>query len=174
MPRIKPVVPGSASGEVAAVYEELKKSKWRVPVMYQVLAHHLPILKCHEAYFDAVMNKGLLDRKLKEKVAYKVARLNACAYSSASHRRYAIKCGASEEEMTQVDEMRIQAMAARDAAALRLAVALNESGHKVSKEIFQDLESHFSPAEIIELFAVVGLMAFASRLADGLGLEAEK
>jgi AhpD family alkylhydroperoxidase len=173
MLRIKPILPETASGEVAAVYEDLKKSKWRVPIMYQVLAHHLPILKCHEAYFDAVMNKGLLDRKLKEKVAYKVAQLNACAYSSASHRRYAVKCGASEEEMSRVDEMRTSAMAAGEAAALRLAVAMNESGRKVSNEAFQDLEAHFSPGEILELFAVVGLMAFASRLADGLGLEAE-
>jgi len=173
MVRVKPILPEAARGEVAAVYEELRKSKWRVPAMYQVLAHHLPILKCHEAYFDAAMNKGLLDRKLKEKVAYKVAQLNACAYSSASHRRYAIKCGASEEEMRCVDEMKTHSMSAGEAAALRLAVAMNESGRNVSDEIFQELEAHYSPAEMVELFAVVGLMAFASRLADALKLQAE-
>lgn len=173
MSRIKPILPEAANGEVAAVYEELKKSKWRVPKMYQVLAHHLPILKCHEAYFDAVMNRGLLDRKLKEKVAYKVAQLNDCAYSTASHRRYAVKCGASEEEMRSIDEMQTSAMLSGEAAALRLAVAMNESGRKVSNEIFEELAAHYSPGEIVELLAVVGLMAFASRLADALKLEAE-
>lgn len=66
------------------------------------LGCHPAILRAHEAYFDAVMNKGLLDRKLKEKIAYKVARLNECEYSTASHYRYALKCGASEEEMRAV------------------------------------------------------------------------
>jgi len=173
MARVKPILPEEAGSDVAAVYEELRKSKWRVPAMYQVLAHHLPILKCHEAYFDAVMNKGLLDRKLKEKVAYKVARLNGCAYSTASHRRYAIKCGATESEMKSVDEMETSTMSTGEAAALRLAVAMNESGRNVSDEIFQELEAHYSPAKIVELLAVVGLMAFASRLADTLKLEAE-
>ena len=174
MARLKPILPEAASSDVAAVYDELKKSKWRVPAMYQVLAHHLPILKCHEAYFDAVMNKGLLDRKLKEKVAYKVAQLNECAYSTASHRRYAMKCGATEKDMRGVDEMQTSGMSSREAAALRLAVAMNESGRMVSDEMFQELKAHYSPGKIVELLAVIGLMAFASRLADALGLEAEK
>jgi alkylhydroperoxidase family enzyme len=50
---------------------------------------------------------------------------------------------------------------------------MNESGLKVTDEIFHKLQSHFSPGEIIELLATVGLMVFASRLADALGLEAE-
>lgn len=173
MARVKPISPEEAGGDVAAVYEELRKSKWRVPTMYQVLAHHLPILNCHEAYFDAVMNKGLLDRKLKEKVAYKVAQLNQCSYSTASHRRYAIKCGATEEEIRCVDEMQTRMMSSCEAVALRLAMAMNESGRNVSDEIFQELETHYSPGEIVELLAVVGLMVFASRLADALKLEAE-
>ncbi len=150
MPRVPPIEPESATGEVAAVYEDLKMSKWRVPVMYQVLAHHVPVLRCHEAYFNTVMNEGLLDRKLKEKVAYKVAQLNNCAYSSASHRRYAIKCGASEEEMKCAEEMNFDQMSDGEAAALRLAVAMNESGHKVSDRIFRELKMHYSSAEIIE------------------------
>lgn len=52
MPRINPILPEAASREVAVVYDELKKSKWRVPRMYEILAHHLPILKCHQAYFN--------------------------------------------------------------------------------------------------------------------------
>ena len=88
MPRIVPVDPEYATQESAEVFQELKKTKWRIPTMYRVLAHHSAILKAHEGYFDAVMKQGALDRKLKEKVAFKVAQLNGCEYSTASHYRY--------------------------------------------------------------------------------------
>lgn len=118
MPRINPIEPEQASEQIRVVYEELKKTKWRIPTMYQTLAHHPQILKAHEIYFDTVMNRGILDRKLKEKVAYKVARLNGCAYFTGSHYRYALKCGATEKEMRAVDEMRIHSMSQKEEVVL--------------------------------------------------------
>ena len=173
MIRIEPINPENAPKHVTDIFDELKKTKWRIPTMYRVLAHHPSILKAHEGYFDAVMNNGTLDRKLKEKVAFKVAHLNGCAYSTASHYRYALKCGATEDEMSAVETMRIDSMTSKEAAALQLAVEMNYSGKKVTSELFSDLEANFSSGEIIELLATVGLMIFASRLADALGLEAE-
>ncbi len=171
MSRIRPVDPEQAPEQIRRVYEELKKTKWRIPTMYRILAHHPQILRAHEDYFDAVMNRGVLDRRLKEKVAYKVARLNGCAYSTASHYRYALKCGATEEDMKAVDEMKTQSMTRKEAAALKLAEAMSESGKRVTEKLFDRLLKHFSQSEIIELLATVGLMVFASRLADALGLE---
>ena len=173
MSRIEPLEPERAPDEVRAVFTDLRKTKWRIPAMYRTLGRHPEILRAHEAYFDAVMNKGRLDRKLKEKVAYKVARLNECEYSTASHYRYALKCGASEAEMNAVDEMRASGMSPQEAAALELAVAMSESGRRVTDDLFEKLRRCFNDAEIIELMAVVGLMAFASRLADALGLDPE-
>jgi len=92
MKRINPVDPEKASDDIKRVYEALKKKKWRIPTMYQTLAHHPQILNAHEHYFDIVMNKGFLDRKLKEKVAFKASKLNGNVYSTASHYRYALKC----------------------------------------------------------------------------------
>lgn len=173
MPRVPPVDPEQAPDQIRRVYEELKKTKWRIPTMYRILAHHPEILRAHEDYFDAVMNRGVLDRRLKEKVAYKVAKLNSCAYSTASHYRYAIKCGATEEDMKAVDEMKTQSMTQKEAAALKLAEAMSESGKRVTDKLFNNLRKFFSSSEIIELLATVGLMVFASRLADALALEPE-
>lgn len=173
MPRITPLDPDNAPEHIKAVFEELKKTKWRIPTMYRVLAHNPNVLKAHESYFDAVMNKGSLDRKLKEKVAFKVAHLNGCEYSSASHYRYALKCGATDDEMSAVQSMKIKSMTAKEAVALELAIKMSTSGKLVTAQLFDKLREVFSPSEIIELFAVVGLMVFASRLADALALQAE-
>lgn len=173
MSRLTPVNPDNAPENIADVFEQLKKTKWRIPTMYRVLAHNPAVLKAHENYFDTVMNKGTLDRKLKEKVAYKVAHLNGCEYSTASHYRYALKCGATGEEMAAVEGMQVNSMTPRDAAALELAEKMNSSGKMVTSELFDKLQKNFSPSEIIELLTTVGLMVFASRLADALALEAE-
>lgn len=173
MTRITPVNPDNAPKNIVEIFEELKKTKWRIPTMYRVLAHNPSILKAHESYFDAVMNNGTLDRKLKEKVAFKVAHLNGCEYSTASHRRYALKCGATEEEMFAVEAMKTDSMTSNESVALELAVEMNSSGKMVTSELFARLNAHFSASEIIELLGTVGLMVFASRLADALALEAE-
>lgn len=173
MTRITPVNPDNAPENIVEIFEELKKTKWRIPTMYRVLAHNPSILKAHENYFDAVMNNGTLDRKLKEKVAFKVAHLNGCEYSTASHRRYALKCGATEEEMFAVEAMKTDSMTSNESVALELAVEMNSSGKMVTSELFARLNAHFSASEIIELLATVGLMTFASRLADALALEPE-
>ena len=173
MTRITPVNPDNAPENIVEIFEELKKTKWRIPTMYRVLAHNPSILKAHENYFDAVMNNGTLDRKLKEKVAFKVAHLNGCEYSTASHRRYALKCGATEEEMFAVEAMKTDSMTSNESVALELAVEMNSSGKMVTSELFARLNAHFSASEIIELLATVGLMIFASRLADALALEPE-
>ena len=173
MTRITPVNLDNAPKNIVEIFEELKKTKWRIPTMYRVLAHNPSILKAHESYFDAVMNNGTLDRKLKEKVAFKVAHLNGCEYSTASHRRYALKCGATEEEMFAVETMKTDSMTSNESVALELAVEMNSSGKMVTSELFARLNAHFSASEIIELLATVGLMIFASRLADALALEPE-
>ena len=173
MTRITPVNPDNAPENIVEIFEELKKTKWRIPTMYRVLAHNPSILKAHESYFDAVMNNGTLDRKLKEKVAFKVSHLNGCEYSTASHRRYALKCGATEEEMFAVEAMKTDSMTSNESVALELAVEMNSSGKMVTSELFARLNAHFSASEIIELLATVGLMIFASRLADALALEPE-
>ena len=171
MKRIVPVDSEKAPDDIKQVYEELKKKKWRIPTMYQTLAHHPQILKAHEHYFDVVMNKGILDRKLKEKVAFKASKLNENAYSTASHYRYALKCGATEEEMRAVDEMLSDQLSKKEIAVLNLVEAMIKSGKMMTDEIFDELKKHFSESEIIELVATVGLMTLASKYANAFGLK---
>jgi alkylhydroperoxidase family enzyme len=76
--------------------------------------------------------------------------------------------------MKAVENTATDSMTPREAAALELAVAMKTSGKNVTTELFDKLHANFSPSEIIELLATVGLMVFASRLADALTLEAEQ
>lgn len=171
MPRLPYVEPADEPDALRPVFDQLRETRGRVPGMYRLLAHQPAILAAHRAYFDAALDRGLLPRALKEKIAYKVARLRGSAYSSASHRRYAIRHGVSEAELDAVDRSDHAGLAAGDRAALVFAARMVEAGGAVSDAEFDALKRHFSISEIVELVALVGIMELASSLGAVFGLE---
>ena len=99
MPRLPFIEIDDEPPELRPVFDQLRKTRGRVPGMYRLLAHQPDVLAAHRAYFNAALDTGLLPRGIKEKIAYKVARLRGSSYSSASHRRYALDHGVSEAEI---------------------------------------------------------------------------
>ncbi len=160
--------------ELRPVFDQLRATRGRVPGMYRLLAHQPAILSAHRAYFSAALDTGVLPRALKEKIAYKVARLRGSAYSSASHRRYALDHGVSEPEIEAVDAGAWAQLDARDAAALKFAQDMVAKGGAVADERFDDLKAHYTAAEIVEIVALVGIMELASSFAAVFGLEPDR
>lgn len=164
MARIPMVEPANEPPELAPVFEQLRKTRGRVPGMYRTLAHQPAILAAHRAYFHAVLDAGALPRDFKEKVAYKVARLCRSDYSSASHRGYALRHGVSEETLDAIDRSDYSMLDERDRVALAFAGAMVEKRGSVPDDLFDALNAYFSDSEIIELVALVGIMELASAL----------
>lgn len=161
----------SEFAELRPVFEQLRQTRGRVPAMYRLLAHRPAILGAHRAYFNAALDTGVLPRAMKEKIAYKVARLRGSAYSSASHRRYALDHGVTEAELEALDDGAYAGLEAGEAAALTLAEEMVGHGGAVSDACFDALKAHYSPAEIVEIVALVGIMELASSFAAVFGLE---
>ena len=163
MPRIPPLQPENEPAELRAVFDQLRATRGRVPTMYQTLAHQPEILAAHRAYFHAALDTGSLDRAFKEKVAFKVALECGSRYSSASHRRYALRHGVPEEQLEAIARSEYDGLAPDEQAALRFADEVIAS-RTMSEATFQSLARHFSNAEIVELSALVGIMELASTL----------
>lgn len=153
------------------VFDQLRATRGRVPGMYRLLAHRPAVLAAHRAYFHAALDSGLLDRAFKEKIAFKVARLCGSAYSSASHRRYALNHGVGEAEIDAVDRGDYGGLPERERAALAFADEMVETGGAVPEANFDALRRHFSTAEIVEIVALVGIMELASSFGAVFGLE---
>lgn len=164
MPRIPLLEPENEPAELKPVFDQLRATRGRVPGMYRTLAHQPAILAAHRAYFHAALDAGVLPRSFKEKIAWRVARLRGSEYSSASHRRYALKHGVAENELAAIDRGDYAALASREAAALRFAEAMVKGQGTVDDAIYAALPVHFSPAEIVEIAALVGIMELASTL----------
>lgn len=164
MARIPPLDPAGEPAELKPVFDQLRATRGSVPGMYRTLAHQPAILAAHRAYFHAALDAGVLPRPFKEKIAWRTARLRGSEYSSASHRRYALKHGVAETELAAIDRGDYAALPPREAAALQFAEAMVRGQGRVDDAVYAGLKAHFSAAEIVEIAALVGIMELASTL----------
>ena len=171
MPSLPFIEPADEPEDLRPVFEQLRATRGRVPGMYRLLAHQPAVLAAHRAYFHAALDTGLLPRALKEKIAYKVARLRQSVYSSASHRQYALDHGVTEAAITAIDRSDYDGFAENERAALIFAENMVANDGNVSDEVFDALRQHFASAEIVEIVALIGIMELASSYGAVFGLE---
>lgn len=155
--------------ELHEVFEQLRATRGQVPSMYRALAHHPQILSAHRAYFDAALDGGYLARGFKELIALRVAVICGSRYSTASHRRYARRHGASEAEVDALQSGDLGVFDERTRAALAFASAAVRDG--VDDPTFVEMNRFFGPTEIVELSALIGVMQLASTLGAVFGLQ---
>lgn len=158
------VEPENEPAELKAVFDQLRSTRGRVPGMYRTLAQQPAVLAAHRAYFHAALDAGVLPRRFKEKIAFKVARLRGSAYSTGSHRSYALKHGVSQEELDAIDRSDYSVLSAGEAVALEFAEAMTRGRGAVPDELAARLKTHYSPPEIVEIAALVGIMDLACTL----------
>lgn len=173
MARIPPLAPANEPAELKPVFDQLRATRGSVPGMYRTLAHQPAILAAHRAYFHAALDAGVLPRPFKEKIAWRVARLRGSDYSSASHRRYALKHGVAETELAAIDRGDYAVLPPREFAALHFAEAMVKGQGTVNDAIYAGLAQYFNPAEIVEIAALVGIMELASTLGAVFDLSAD-
>jgi alkylhydroperoxidase family enzyme len=171
MPRVPLIEPVAEPDELRPVFEQLRSTRGRVPGMYRTLAHQPAVLAAHRAYFHAALDTGELPRGFKEKIAFKVARMRGSAYSSGSHRSYALKHGISADTLDAIDRSDYTGLPPDELAALEFAEAMVRTSGHVTDEHFEKLRSHYSPACIVEIVALVGIMELASTLSAAFALD---
>ncbi len=173
MARIPMVNPENESAELKPVFDQLRATRGAVPSMYRTLAHQPAVLAAHRAYFHAVLDAGVLPRPFKEKIAYRTARLCGSEYSSASHRRYALKHGVSEDELVAIDRGDYAELPLRERAALAFAEAMIRGQGYVDDAGYASFQAQFNEAEIVEISALTGIMQLASVLGAVFELSAD-
>jgi AhpD family alkylhydroperoxidase len=150
--------------DIAAVFDQLRTTRGRVPTLYRVLAHRPEILSAHRAYFHAALDTGLLSRQFKEKVAFRVALVCGSEYSQASHRRYAVQHGVEEAELQAIEVSDYEAVDATTRLALRLVDVTVGGEVEGLTYIWNELAANLTPPELVELASLIGVMQLASTL----------
>jgi alkylhydroperoxidase family enzyme len=173
MPRVPMVDPDNEPAELKVVFDQLRQTRGRVPGMYRTLAQHPGVLAAHRAYFHAALDAGVLPRSFKERIVYKVVRLCGSAYSSSTHRAYALKHGVAAEELDAIDRADYRALEPRLAVILEFAEAMVRNRGRIPDALVERVKSFYSVKEFVELAALVGLVDFACTLGAVFDLQAE-
>jgi len=171
MSRVPMVEPENEPAELKSVFDQLRRTRGRVPGMYRILAQQPAVLAAHRAYFHASLDAGVLPRPFKEKIAFKVARMRGSAYSSGSHRSYALKHGVSAAELDAIDRSDYNGLDEKEAVALEFAESIVRRQGAVDERLMDRVKARYTPPEIVEIASLVGIMELACTLGAVFALQ---
>jgi alkylhydroperoxidase family enzyme len=86
-------------------------------------------------------------------------------YAGARH------AGVTEAKIAAIDDESSDLLSARERAAIKFAEKLAVDHHKVDDQLWSEVRSHFTEAEIIELVAHTTLFIGLGRFNEIVGLE---
>jgi uncharacterized peroxidase-related enzyme len=172
MARVSRLDRNEVAAEIAALFDKVFEQRGNVPNMFRVMAHRPEIFATMQAHFAAVLNTGTVPTKLKELIIVRTSQVNQTPYCLASHTMLARKLGWTDEQLSHLGEWKERAdFTPAEKAALRLAETVTRDAHSVSDEQFEELRSHYSEGEIVELLCAIGLFNYFNRFNDALRME---
>jgi alkylhydroperoxidase family enzyme len=166
MPRISPLEIETAPPEARAAAEAHVRNHARMTNMKRTLLHSLPAFRALMEWYplrDTV--QPFLGERLTTLFAHAISAETDCLICSTFFRRMLIQTGDNPDRL-KLDE--------REAAVLGFGRALAVSPYRVSAEVYQRVESHFEPAQIVALTAFAALMVATNVINNALDVELDE
>lgn len=152
--------PETATGPAGELLDATRRQLGRVPNLYRAMANSSKALEAYLSFRGALQG-GVLDNKMRERVALLVAQLNACDYCIAAHSFRGQKIGMTNADLN--DTRLAHSDTPRIHAALAFIVALIEGRGTVERRLLDALVAHgWNEAEIGEIVAHVALNVFSN------------
>jgi alkylhydroperoxidase family enzyme len=166
MTRIAPLDIEAAPADARAAAETHVRTHARMTNMKRTLLHSLPA-------FDALMEwyplrdtvQPFLGERLTTLFAHAISAETDCLICSTFFRRMLIQTGENPDRLKLDD---------RESAVLEFGRALAVSPFKVSDEVYQRLESHFEPPQIVALTAFGALMVATNVVNNALDVDLDE
>ena len=169
-PRIAPTdEPGPEAAELLA---RLPSPDGRPLNIFGTLAHHPYLLRRYVAMGDVFLGRGLVPAREREIVILRTAWRTRSVYEFGQHTRLGRQAGLSEEEIARVTEEDRDGWAAGDADLLSMVDELH-AGDRVTDERWSRLAGRWSPAQLLELVALVGFYRMTAGILNSTGVEPE-
>lgn len=180
MPRVKPVDPASATGELADAFAKQLKQFGRVSNFYQVMGNSPAAIN---AWTEA--NRGVRLRYLKEDppflvieqmVIIRTSAVNGSSYCLGHNVDLAAEIGVDAEVIaaTQSEDFRkSDLLDDRQKAAIAWADAVTKFTAKDDDELFEQLQQHFNDRQIVELTVLIGMWNYSNRFTEALHIDLE-
>lgn len=139
-----------------------------------VMAHHRNILAGATAFELALVRANQVEKSLKELAMVKAAMMIGCEFCIDFGSAEARELGISDEQLRALTHFeQSNAFSAREKIALRYTSAMTNTPTTVPNELFEDLLSEFTEAELVELTAAIAFENFRGRFNHAFGIDAQ-
>jgi len=153
--------------------ERIVKERGSVLHLYQMLLHSPPIAEGWLNYLTAVRQKSTLHGALREMVIVRVAQINGAQYEADQHIPIALKEGMSQQQVDELENWQNSALfSEKEKRVLALTDGMTRNV-QVDKQVINDLQTHFSNQELVELVATVGAYNMVSRFLEAFGIHSD-
>jgi len=160
MSRLKAIDPSTATGKAKELLDAVKGKLGIVPNMTKAMATSPAVLESYLGFSGALAG-GLLDAKMREKLALLTAQENSCDYCLSAHTAIGKMVGLNAEEIVASREG--NGGNPRTTAALIFAKqVLGKKGQVSESELTEVRNAGFSDGEIAEIIAHVALNVFTN------------
>ncbi len=129
---------------------------------FEVFGNHPELYRWYtQRFYGDVFRGGIVDRRIKELVRLRLSTTHGCRFCNQGNRADALAAGLSERDLVELRDYENAAYSDAEKAALRLAdqMALTTANGELSPALYDDLKTHFSDAEILELGLLLGVLA---------------
>ena len=168
--RVPLVKPGTIP-KLNAIESRIMAERGRISLLYQVLLNSEPIAAGWEQMLTAVRNKTSVAPGHREMMILRVAVLNNAEFEFDAHIPHALKAGVSQEKIELIKHLELSGQFNHQE---RLLLSLTDHMTKdvvVPENLMTELNSHYSPKEVVEIVATIAAYNMVSRFLVELNIK---
>ena len=165
-----------ATGEVAAIYEEIKREMMlpEVPNLFKVLAISPAALAIEWATFKAMFEHRSLPQSLAAMISYAIAEQNECQYCSASHELSCRTLGIDEETLNKLIHDLPNLSPERIRGTIQFALKVARSPKSLVRDDYDALRAEgVSDEELVEIIQLAAMASSGDVMADALKIDVD-
>jgi uncharacterized peroxidase-related enzyme len=166
-----------ATGEVAALFEEIKREMGfpMVPNFMRALAISPAALRIHWTAYRALLEHSTLPQSLSAMILYAIARQNECQYCSASHELACLTLGIDEATLQTLVNDLPHLTPERIRTTIQFALKVASKAKALTRQDYDDVRAEgVTDEEIVEIIQLASIGSSGDVLADALKVEVDQ
>ena len=167
MAHMEPLPLDSVPEDIQERFTHYKKTRGFTPNSIQTMVRRPNIVRAFMQMNQVVLYEGTVSEELKMLVSLIASQAAGCRYCQAHTIRAAERYGSSKERMLEIWNFEDSAhFSEREKSALAFAIAASKVPQAVTPNLEQNLKTHWSDDEIVEIMGVVALFGYLNRWND--------
>lgn len=171
MPRVSPLPSSALPDDIAAIYDKFASGYGSFGEQAAVLAHVPPALDHLYRMLFALRDRAAVPFRYIELAVVTVSKLNACPYCVAHHAPLLTIEGVPQDAVAHLPKWDHPELDPADRAVVRYANLVTTQSGRIRDEMFEQLRTHFSESQIVELTLRIALAGFFNRFNDALQID---